>query len=88
MGWGEGRVGGRPDGMEGMGESGAERGGGRCGSDRPDPPSCYIAGDIGGCICDDETGLRNRDAIGMDQICFEVDFPHADTTYPHALAVA
>ncbi|HAZ36093.1 MAG TPA: hypothetical protein DCY69_05115 [Acidimicrobiaceae bacterium] len=24
----------------------------------------------------------------MDQICFEVDFPHADTTYPHTLEVA
>ena len=24
----------------------------------------------------------------MDQICFEVDFPHADTTYPHPLDVA
>ena len=24
----------------------------------------------------------------MNQICFEVDYPHADTTFPHTLEVA
>jgi hypothetical protein len=24
----------------------------------------------------------------MDQITFEVDFPHADSTYPHTLEIA
>ena len=33
-------------------------------------------------------GLRNRDVIGMDQITFEVDFPHADSTFPHSKDVA
>ncbi len=51
-------------------------------------PSSYIPGHIWGCIFDDEVGLRNRDLIGMDQICFEVDYPHADTTFPHTLEVA
>ena len=51
-------------------------------------PSSYIPGHIYGCIFDDEVGLRNRDLIGMDQICFEVDYPHADTTFPHTLEVA
>jgi hypothetical protein len=36
-----------------------------------------------GCIFDDETGLFNRDRIGMDTITFECDFPHADSTFPH-----
>ncbi len=51
-------------------------------------PSSYIPGHIYGCIFDDEVGLRNRDLIGMDQICFEVDYPHADTTFPHTKEVA
>jgi hypothetical protein len=40
------------------------------------------------CFIDDETGLRNRDVIGMDQICFETDYPHADSTFPHSEKVA
>ena len=32
-------------------------------------------------------GLRNRDIIGIDQICFEVDYPHADSTFPHSKKV-
>ena len=51
-------------------------------------PSSYIPGHIYGCIFDDEVGLRNRDLIGMDQICFEVDYPHADTTFPRSKEVA
>jgi len=46
------------------------------------PPSSYIPGHIWGCIFDDEVGLKDRDLIGMDQICFEVDYPHADSTFP------
>ncbi|RMH69356.1 MAG: amidohydrolase [Actinomyces sp.] len=49
----------------------------------PKRPSSYIDGRIYGCIFDDEIGLRNRDVVGMDNICFEVDYPHADTTFPH-----
>lgn len=52
------------------------------------PPSSYVPGRIYGCIFDDEAGLRARDVIGMDQITFEVDFPHSDSTYPHTLDVA
>jgi hypothetical protein len=41
-----------------------------------------------GCIFDDEVGLKNRDIIGMDQICFETDYPHADSTFPRSKEVA
>ena len=51
-------------------------------------PSSYIPGRVYGCIFDDEVGLKNRDLVGMSQICFEVDYPHADTTFPHTLEVA
>ncbi len=37
---------------------------------------------------DDETGLELRNRIGMDQITFEVDFPHADSTWPHTERIA
>ena len=54
------------------------------GTSLPEPPSSYIPGRVYGCIFDDATGLRNRDVIGMDQICFETDYPHADSTFPHS----
>jgi predicted TIM-barrel fold metal-dependent hydrolase len=52
------------------------------------PPSSYVPGHVYGCMFDDEVGLKNRDVIGMDQITFEVDFPHADSTFPHSKDVA
>ena len=35
-----------------------------------------------GCFIDDVTGLRNRDAIGIDMITWECDYPHSDSTWP------
>ena len=84
----EGQVGWMPYVIERMDKIWAERGDASFGIDLPEPPSTYIPGHIWGCIFDDETGLKNRDVIGMDQICFEVDFPHADSTFPHTLEVA
>ena len=46
------------------------------------PPPSYVPARIYGCIFDDEIGLANRDVIGMDQICFETDYPHADSHLP------
>ncbi len=40
------------------------------------------------CIFDDEIGLANRNVIGMEQITFEVDYPHADSTFPHTKETA
>ena len=51
------------------------------------PPSAFVAEQVYGCIFDDEVGLANRDVIGMDQICFETDYPHADSTFPHSKKV-
>lgn len=53
-----------------------------------EPPSAYVRRQVYGCIFDDETGLANRDRIGMDRICFEVDYPHADGTFPDTEKVA
>ena len=84
----EGQVGWMPYVIERMDKIWAERGDASFGIDLPEAPSTYIPGHIWGCIFDDEIGLKNRDVIGMDQICFEVDFPHADSTFPHTLEVA
>jgi predicted TIM-barrel fold metal-dependent hydrolase len=53
-----------------------------------DPPSAYVRRQVYGCIFADETGLANRDRIGMDRICFETDYPHADGTFPDTARVA
>jgi predicted TIM-barrel fold metal-dependent hydrolase len=33
-------------------------------------------------------GLASRDIVGMDQIMFETDYPHADSTFPHSRQTA
>jgi predicted TIM-barrel fold metal-dependent hydrolase len=50
------------------------------------PPSTYYRDRVYGCIIDDHTGLRLRDVVGMDQLMFEVDFPHGDTLWPESRA--
>ena len=87
----EGQVGWMPYVIERMDKIWEERthdDGGTFGLSLANLPSSYIPGRIYGCIFDDEIGLKNRDIIGMDQITFEVDFPHADSTFPETKAVA
>jgi predicted TIM-barrel fold metal-dependent hydrolase len=69
----EGQVGWMPYVMERADKLWAERGDNSFGTSLPNPPTSYIAGRVFGCIFDDEIGLRNRDVVGMDQICFETD---------------
>ena len=61
----------------------AERDNNDFGSNLPIPPTQYIPERVYFCMYDDEVGLRNRDLIGIDQITFETDYPHADTTFPN-----
>jgi predicted TIM-barrel fold metal-dependent hydrolase len=51
------------------------------------PPSSYIPGRVFGCVFDDMVGLQLRDRIGVEQIMFEVDYPHGDSTWPNSRAV-
>ena len=83
----EGQVGWMPYVMERADKLAAERSDNSFGTCLPQPPSSYVSR-IYGCIFDDEIGLANRDVIGMDQICFETDYPHADSTFPHSEKVA
>ena len=84
----EGQVGWMPYVLERADKLWEERGDVSFGSSLPEPPSSYIKDHVWFCIFDDETGLRNRDVIGMDQITFEVDYPHADSTFPHTKETA
>jgi hypothetical protein len=36
------------------------------------------------CFIDDDFGLRNRQDIGIDTICWEADYPHSDATWPNS----
>jgi predicted TIM-barrel fold metal-dependent hydrolase len=83
----EGQVGWMPYIMERADKLAAERAASDdFGTSLPNPPSSYM-NRVYGCIFDDEVGLANRDRIGMDQICFEVDYPHADSTFPRTKEV-
>jgi predicted TIM-barrel fold metal-dependent hydrolase len=48
-----------------------------------DVPSSYVRGHVYGCFFDDMHGLESRDTIGIDQITFETDYPHQDSTWSH-----
>jgi predicted TIM-barrel fold metal-dependent hydrolase len=51
----------------------------------PNPPSSYYYGRIFGCFTSDEIGLKNIADVGEDNVCFETDYPHTDTTWPDTL---
>ncbi len=50
----------------------------------PEPPSTYYYRQIYGCFFDDVYGLENIEKCGIDNICFETDYPHSDSTWPHS----
>ncbi|HNA37079.1 MAG TPA: amidohydrolase family protein, partial [Microthrixaceae bacterium] len=53
-----------------------------------EPPSTYYYRQIYGCFFDDAYGLKNIDQVGVDNACFETDYPHSDSTWPHTKEVA
>jgi predicted TIM-barrel fold metal-dependent hydrolase len=36
------------------------------------------------CFIDDPVGVQLRDRIGIDNVCWELDYPHADSAWPNA----
>jgi predicted TIM-barrel fold metal-dependent hydrolase len=50
----------------------------------PERPSSYYRGRIFGCFTTDRHGIASIDEVGEDNICFETDYPHTDTTWPFA----
>ncbi len=49
-------------------------------------PSTHYYGRVFGCFTSDYHGMKNLDALGVDQICFETDYPHTDTSWPDTVA--
>jgi predicted TIM-barrel fold metal-dependent hydrolase len=37
-----------------------------------------------GCFVDDEHGLTNRHAVGIDRMMLEIDYPHSDSNWPNS----
>jgi predicted TIM-barrel fold metal-dependent hydrolase len=54
----------------------------------PEPPSTYYFRQVFGCFFRDVHGLESLHRIGVDNVTFETDYPHTDSTWPHTLAVA
>jgi predicted TIM-barrel fold metal-dependent hydrolase len=50
----------------------------------PEPPSTYYYGRVYGCFTWDQHGVDSLAAVGEDNICFETDYPHTDTTWPNS----
>jgi len=54
----------------------------------PEPPSTYYYRQVFGCFFRDRHGLESLDRVGVDNITFETDYPHTDSTWPNTLEVA
>jgi predicted TIM-barrel fold metal-dependent hydrolase len=50
----------------------------------PEPPSHYMR-QVYGAFFDDRAGLAARAVIGVDQLTFETDYPHQDSTWPRTV---
>ena len=53
-----------------------------------EPPSVLFRRHVYGCFFDDAFGLRNIDDIGVDNVTYETDYPHSDSTWPHSRKIA
>lgn len=51
-------------------------------------PSSYVVGRVYGCVVDDQTGVDFHRPLSIDQITFESDYPHYDSTFPDTAAYA
>ena len=49
----------------------------------PEPPSHYYYRNVFASFFKDRTGIENLATTGVDNICYETDYPHGDTTWPN-----
>ena len=52
------------------------------------PPSELFRDHVYGCFFDDPHGVRSISEIGIDNVTYETDYPHSDSTWPHSLKIA
>ncbi len=53
-----------------------------------EPPSQIFARHVYPVFFDDPHGLQMLNAIGVDRVCYESDYPHSDSTWPDTRKVA
>ncbi len=51
-------------------------------------PSELFKKHVYGCFFDDAFGLKNIESIGVDNVTYESDYPHSDSTWPHTAKLA
>ena len=54
----------------------------------PNPPSTYYYDHVFTCFFRDRHGLENLHIIGENNITFETDYPHTDSSWPDTLSIA
>jgi predicted TIM-barrel fold metal-dependent hydrolase len=54
----------------------------------PQPPSTYYYRQVYGCFFKDQHGFESLERVGIDNITFETDYPHTDSTWPDTKQVA
>jgi predicted TIM-barrel fold metal-dependent hydrolase len=54
----------------------------------PEPPSSYYYRQVFGCFFRDKHGIDSLEAVGVDNITFETDYPHSDSTWPDTKKIA
>jgi predicted TIM-barrel fold metal-dependent hydrolase len=54
----------------------------------PNPPSSYYYDHVFTCFFRDRFGLQNLHIIGEDNVTFETDYPHTDSSWPDSLSIA
>ncbi len=47
-----------------------------------EPPEFYFRRQVYACFFRDNFGLKNLEDIGIDNVTFETDYPHSDSTWP------
>jgi predicted TIM-barrel fold metal-dependent hydrolase len=52
------------------------------------PPSELYYEHVLGCFFDDPHGLLNLDHIGVNNVAYESDYPHSDSTWPNTRQIA
>jgi predicted TIM-barrel fold metal-dependent hydrolase len=54
----------------------------------PERPSTYYYRQVYGCFFCDHHGVESLARVGVDNVTFETDYPHADSTWPHTKKLA
>ena len=58
------------------------------GGEIDEPPSTYYYRQVYACFFRDYHGVASLDRCGVDNVMFEVDYPHSDSTWPDSREVA